>query len=312
MFEFFNMSRSVQNTTKLLNSILVSAAGLTLLTASSAQAFRLKITVQNISQEQGVFFSPFWLGFHDGSFDTFTPGEKASLPLEIIAEDGIVGLELITPEFADLIDAAMFFGATLPDPQDTIAALFAVAEPDGIQSIAFANVFGFPPSSQSSYFVDINPTIQNALSYASMVVPTHDGFVADIDPIALFSPEGVFLPQQIQIRGADVFDAGTEETVEDPNTTPILFDPPERFFGAVRQGIPEDEVIKMHPLLKEPGQGGFLDIPRYVNSDFSRRPNETYALITVEQVSVPEPSTILGIGIMLGIGGLIDRLRSRK
>jgi hypothetical protein len=309
------MNKLVKRHTNRLKPIFASsvAVALTLLTASSAQAVRLKVTIENLSPEQGVFFSPFWLGFHDGSFDTFSPGEKASLPLEIVAEDGITGLESTNPEFAPLFDLARRFGAELPDPQDTIATLFATSEPDGIQDIAFANNFGFPPNSESSLFVDVNPTTHTALSYASMAVPTHDGFVADVDPIRLFSPEGTFVPQQIEIRGADVFDAGTEVNVEDPSTTPIVFDPPERFFGAVRQGTPEGGVIKPHPLLKEPGQGGFLDLPPYVNSDFTRTPNETLARITIQQV--PEASSIfgiLGIGLMLGFGGLIDRLRSRK
>ncbi|AOX02182.1 hypothetical protein BJP34_24510 [Moorena producens PAL-8-15-08-1] len=305
------MDRLTKSSVNLLNSIFASsiALGLTVLTGTSAQALSLKVTVQNTSVEQGVFFSPFWFGFHDGSFDTFTPGEKASLPLEIIAEDGIVGLELITPEFKELANLATFFGATLPPPEDTLAGLFAASEPDGLQSIAFANVFGFGGGSEFSFFVDIDPTIQTSVSYAAMVLPSHDGFVGDVDPITLFSPDGVFLPQKIEIRGADVFDAGTEENIEDVSTTPIIFNPPERFFGAFRQGKPEDALIRTHPLLKEPGQGGFLDLPNYVNGDFTRNPNQIYALINIEQVSVPEPTStfsLLAIGL-LGVTSIFKR-----
>jgi len=120
---------------------------------SSEQATaRLKVTVQNLSSEQGVIFSPFWLGFHDGSFDTFTPGEKASLPLEIIAEDGITDLEPTTPEFQPLLEQAIAAGANLPPQENTIANLFATEEPNGIQAIAFANFFGFPAGSESSFY----------------------------------------------------------------------------------------------------------------------------------------------------------------
>ena len=264
-------------------------------TESSDQATtRIKVTVQNLSSEQGVFFSPFWLGFHDGSFDTFTPGEKASLPLEIIAEDGIVGLEPTTPEFQPLLDQAIAAGANLPPLEDTIATLFATEEPNGIQAIAFANFFGFPSGSEFSFFVDVDPNIHSALSYASMVVPTNDGFVADAEPIPIFSPDGVFLPQQIEIRGADVFDAGTEVNDEDPSNTPILSEPPELFFQAVRSGTPEDGTIQPHPLLEKPGQGGFLDLPPYVNADFSRSPDETFAIISLELEPEPEVTEIFG------------------
>jgi len=120
---------------------------------SSEQATaRLKVPVQNLSSGQGVIFRPFWLGFHDGSFDTFTPGEKPSLPLEIIAEDGITDLEPTTPEFKPLLEQAIAAGANLPPQENTIANLFATEEPNGIQAIAFANFFGFPAGSESSFY----------------------------------------------------------------------------------------------------------------------------------------------------------------
>ena len=110
-----------------------------------------------------------------------------------MAEDGIIGLELIQPEFVPLLNAAIAAGAVLPDPTDTIAALFGALEPDGIQQLAFGNVFGFPAGSEFSFTVDVDPNIHKTLSYASMIVPSHDGFVADIDPVSIFSDTGAFL-----------------------------------------------------------------------------------------------------------------------
>lgn len=270
-----------------------SAVNLPISDSNSEQTtVRLKVTVQNLASEQGVFFSPFWLGFHDGSFDTFTVDESASLPLEIVAEDGIIGLEFTTPEFQAFFERAIAAGANLPAVEDTISSLFAAEEPDGIQAIAFADFLGFPPSSEYTFTVDVNPDTHTALSYASMAVPSNDGFVADIEPIPLFSSEGVFLPQEIEINGADVFDAGTEINDEDITNTPIS-EPPEVFFQAIRTGIPEDKTIQPHPLLLEPGLGGFLDLPRYVNADFTRAPSETLALISVELESEPEPEPLL-------------------
>ena len=295
---------------KIINSLNLSflvagVLGLSLMSPSSAEAVSLRITVENASTSPDVFFSPFWLGLHDGSFDTFTPGEEASLPLEIVAEDGIIGLELTQPEFLPFLEVVIAGGATLPDPADTIAALFSALEPDGIQQLAFANIFGFPAGSDFSFTVDVDPSIHKTLSYASMIVPSHDGFVADIDPISIFSDTGVFLPQTIEILARDVYDAGTEVNAEDLSQTPITFDPPSLFFGAVRQGIPENGVIQKHPLLKEAGQGGFLDLPRFANSDFTRAPDATVARIKVELV--PEPLTLLGAGTAVGLGAFFKR-----
>ena len=69
---------------------------------NAQETVQLKVTVQNISGAREATFSPFWVGFHDGSFDTFTPGEAASRAIEIVAEDGIIGLEPTTPEFDQL------------------------------------------------------------------------------------------------------------------------------------------------------------------------------------------------------------------
>ena len=301
------MNKLCKNIVPSLNflCLLTAAWGLSPLLPSSAEAVELKITVENTSTSPDVFFSPFWIGLHDGSFDTFTPGEAASLGLEIVAEDGIVGLELAEPAFLPFVNAVIAGGATLPDPADTIAALFSALEPDGIQQLAFASIFGFSAGSDFSFTVEVDPSIHKTLSYASMIVPSHDGFVADIDPVSIFSDTGVFLPQTIEILASDVYDAGTEVNAEDLSQTPITFNPPSLLFGAVRQGTPENGVIELHPLLKEAGQGGFLDVPRFANSDFTRAPEARIARIKVEVV--PEPLTLLGAVTAAGFGIFFKR-----
>ncbi|MDJ0535032.1 MAG: spondin domain-containing protein [Xenococcaceae cyanobacterium MO_207.B15] len=49
--------------------------------------------MDNVAPQQGIGLAPFWVAFHDGSFDTFNEGESASSALESLAEDGITGLE---------------------------------------------------------------------------------------------------------------------------------------------------------------------------------------------------------------------------
>ena len=69
-------------------------------------------------------------------------------------------------------------------------------------------------------------------------------------------------------------------------------------------------MIQPHPLLKEAGQGGFLDIPRYANSDFTRTPDALVARIKVELV--PEPSTLLGLGFFSIAGTFLQLGKDKK
>ncbi|MDJ0744064.1 MAG: spondin domain-containing protein [Xenococcaceae cyanobacterium MO_167.B27] len=54
---------------------------------------KVRVTIDNVAPQQGIGLAPFWVAFHDGSFDTFNEGESASSALESLAEDGITGLE---------------------------------------------------------------------------------------------------------------------------------------------------------------------------------------------------------------------------
>lgn len=53
-----------------------------------AEAATVKVSVENLGPAGGIFLTPVWVGFHDGSFDTYDLGSPASAGLERIAEDG--------------------------------------------------------------------------------------------------------------------------------------------------------------------------------------------------------------------------------
>jgi hypothetical protein len=44
--------------------------------------------IENQAPEKGVWLTPVWMGFHDGSVQVFESGQGASEALERIAEDG--------------------------------------------------------------------------------------------------------------------------------------------------------------------------------------------------------------------------------
>ncbi|NJL82523.1 MAG: hypothetical protein HC890_05395 [Chloroflexaceae bacterium] len=192
--------------------------------SSPAQAVRLQIIFENLSPTGGVAWSPLWFGFHDGSFDLFDPGETAASGLEFLAEEGGSGAQLS----ADLADRGGVVFGSLPS-SDRPTDLFAAPDffPGEVDSVTVE--------------VDGNLAVNRFFSYASMLVPSNDGFIANNNPQAfqLFDAQGRFQNTTIAIIGANVWDGGTEVNDEDPNTTPGL----NHVVGA---GIPENGVITPH------------------------------------------------------------------
>ncbi|MCG8456194.1 MAG: spondin domain-containing protein, partial [Holophagales bacterium] len=92
-------------------SILLLLATLAL-SAGTAGAVEVRVTVENVAPENGAFITPFWIGFHDGSFDTYDAGAPAAdFPgLESLAEDG--DTSGVTAEFASQLPGGV--QATLP------------------------------------------------------------------------------------------------------------------------------------------------------------------------------------------------------
>lgn len=137
----------------------------------------------------GTFLTPLWFGFHDGAdFDLFNTGEAASAGLERLAEDGNV--EGIAAEFNAQVG---------PNGSDA--------------TILGANGF-IAPGETASQVLDIpEPAGQAFFTWASMVIPSNDAFLAVPDDALadpLFDEDGNFLGLTIERRGEDVLDAGTE------------------------------------------------------------------------------------------------------
>mgnify|MGYP001546089360 CR=1 FL=1 len=49
---------------------------------------QVRVTVTNNAPANGVALTPVWIGFHDGSFDSYNGGLTSQLGLERLAEDG--------------------------------------------------------------------------------------------------------------------------------------------------------------------------------------------------------------------------------
>ncbi|MCA8961735.1 MAG: spondin domain-containing protein [Planctomycetes bacterium] len=156
---------------------------------------KLRVTIENTSPTGGFFLTPFWVAAHDGNFDVWSGGQLASdFPgLEMLAEEGNTGP--LSERFA------MSSSGSAGGVQATFAA---DASPPPV----------FSPGETQSFTLPVgDATLNRYFSYASMVIPSNDLFVATSVPTTyeLFDGNGDFVgPVVIEIRGMDVVDAGTE------------------------------------------------------------------------------------------------------
>ena len=202
------------NLRRAIYSILFPTA---LLASATAAATDVQLTIENLAPEGGLYFTPFWVGFHDGSFDIYDRGAAASPGLERFAEDGDFGV--LIEEFA---------GSGF----DTV-----VLNPEGFEGAPI-----FDPGLRSVETFDLDPAANRYFSYGAMVLPSNDAFVANGNPQAheLFDENGEFVgPISFVIYGSDVLDAGTEVNTEEDaaflNQT------------AADAGIVEDGTVQLHP-----------------------------------------------------------------
>ena len=224
------------------------------------------VRVENAAPANGTFQTPVWVGLHDGTFDTYDSGALASsLPqpasdaIERIAEDGNTGP--LTAEFDTL---------ALDSPQGTILS-------NGMAPV-------FDPGRVTSRLFEVDPTQDRYFSYASMVIPSNDGFISNGNPMAhpLFDAMGDFIGQPFTVFGDEVLDAGTEENDEIPMNT--------AFFGqmAPNVGVATSDLIGPHPGFLSPSIGGILADPMFSGADFTMPGYETlkFSFIPVDRSGI--------------------------
>lgn len=229
--------------------------------ATPASALFLKVEIENLAPANGVMVTPLWVGFHNGSFDLFTPGTAASAGLESIAEDGdaaAIGAEFATAT-AGTGNGGVVFGPGMP----------------GTPPIFF-------PGQSAEMIIEVDPS-NMYFSFASMVVPSNDAFIGSIDPISLYDG-GEFVGLNLFVAGSQVWDAGTEVNDEIPANTAALAQ------AAPNTGVTENGLVALHP--------GFLPggnvLAARTNGDFTLA-NYPIANIRVTDVTaevIPEPSVI--------------------
>ena len=184
---------------KLTPTLSTLACSALMLAPALAEDKTLIVTIENIAPQNGGLITPVWIGLHDGTFDIYDRDAPAPDFLEPLAEDGSTS---------------------------AISEAFAAAVSDGVQATLASNV-GIPPLAPGevvSHAFNIDSNDQLYFSYASMIIPSNDAFIANGNPMAhpLFDDEDRFLGKSFVVAGSEVLDAGTEVNDEVPANTAAL------------------------------------------------------------------------------------------
>ena len=146
----------------------------------------VQFSFEVLQPADGFFFTEPWVGLHDGGFDLFDNGERATPGLESLAEGG--NTEALGAEFAQ---------------QGRLQA-----------TIGNGNVQFISPGETVEGSIDIrNAQAYRYFSFASMIIPSNDGFIGNEDPLAyeLFDADGNFNGEvTIDLFAEDIYDSGTE------------------------------------------------------------------------------------------------------
>ena len=207
-------------------------------TVSPPTAVRGTIYVTNNAPLQGTCQTPVWLGIHDGTFDLYNQGEPVSAALQSLAEDG---------------------------DNDPLIEAFGIAPGGVFDGVTNGGPICPGETVQFPFDLDLPGGVDLYLSYASMILPSNDAFVANGDPMEhlFFSAGGMIQDVEICVLGDEVLDAGSEVNDEIPMNT--------AFFGQTVDGTGVDQggVIQLHPGFLPAGSGGILDSAMFSNADFT-------------------------------------------
>ena len=274
--------------------------------AAPASAATIRVSMENLAPEGGVWFTQSSVFFHDGGFDIFNLGDPASVALERTAEDALRTVAEGSPD-PGLLDVFATYASSRPGAQGV-----AFNGPSLVSPAPGVVFHDFAPGASASQTYELDPSNPNNryFSFAWMMIPSNDAFYANDDPLVhrLFDDAGNFLGVDLIVFGSDILDAGTEVNDEARPTTAFLAQ------MMPDTGTTEGGVVTNHPGYNPPNgvfeDGGVLDDPRFFNALFD---SSTYqiARIRVELVEVPEPATtgLLAFGSLAAFAGAAVRRR---
>lgn len=302
MTQFFN---------RIIALAIFSTATLFGLAADAQQ--KVRVTIENLSPSGGVVLTPVWVGFHDGSFDSYDGGLTSQPGLERLAEDG--DNSLITTDFEN--NLTYVSGGV----SGTVASTQVGTRVQG--TIGSDN--GTPPPVQPGETASALFTIESGanqyFSYASMVLPSNDFFVANGNAMAhdlssLFSGGGS-VSFEIGLPGT-INDAGTETEDFDSAAPPLgglqgLF-PTAGFTSPAGQMGPNEGAADPNSLIRNVAGDPFAGFANINGADLSALNFNDASLYSsgiarITITAVPEPATAM-FGLLGAMGVCLVRRRS--
>lgn len=240
---------------------------------SSLSGDEIVVQIENTASAGGFYFTPVFLGFHDGGFDVFDSGGTASGSLIALAEGGATGgVE------ADLA------AAQATSQSVTVAATTAGPPP-------------FDPGESVSTNVDVDAATQRFLNFATMVIPSNDAFFGNADAIELFDAGGNFNgPQVIEITAGMIYDAGSE--VNDINGGAA-------FSANGGTSVDENNSISLVDLND---LNAFVGSNTAAGTTVSNPLSASDVVARITITAVPEPGSMAIVGL-LGLAGMVRRKR---
>ncbi len=259
----------------------LSTIGALAFLAAGAQAEVISVNIENTMASDSFFLTPFWISAHNGGFDSYNGGEFAS-------------------NFAGLTQLAEV-GNTGPLSDAFTAS--AAGQAGGTQATVTASAFDgdapvFSPGESTTFNLDVgDSSVNRFFSYASMVVPSNDLFIANGNELGheLFDANGSFIGTTvIEIYGRDVNDNGTEVNSAGNDAA---------FSANDGQALPEFELIR--DFFSGTGDADYLDSfigsgtanGATIGSAFGA--DDLIARITITQVPAPSGAMALMAGGLL-------------
>jgi hypothetical protein len=290
---------------KLMPAAFVAVAALGAMTAA-ANATTLQITVTH-NGTTPLFITPLYTAFHNGNFDPVAIGGTASQGLEELAETGRFGPASDPTTIAN--QRAREGGGGVPAP------IFGAAGPGPIFSPGIGP--GQAGGDAGSTVVDIaDPSAFRFFSFLSMILPSNDTFIANLDPIEIFGLDGSFLgPRTIVVGGNDIYDAGTEVNDLSVGGGAAFVQGADITAGAAEGGTIQRALgldfgtgVNVAPPGSDPNLAPFATLSGFI--DFTA---PGFNLLTIEITEVqPVPVPASGLLLLAGLGSLMAARRRLK